>query len=395
MLLLYYTIAFLIAIYILFLAYVKITYTFWSRQPVFHFYNLMYWVFPPGIIMHDLPEQNKYTNFTNISIKTYEQCDENDLILFQKFLQTNFYRFKSIKYDLQLENIKPYFEGHNHPCYFGFYNIDNLLTFAKHEKTIEDNKCIGVITSRPFELILDHHKINVYYVDYLCVDYEHRKQEIAPQLIQTYEYTQRHANKSISINLFKRDGKLTGIVPLTTYLTYVFDILKWKKPKNVHASYQIIPINKQNIQLVTDYIYKESHTRFKCAFMPEFGNLVSLMESKNIYIYAYLQNNVILGIYFFRNTTILFEKHNMFELFASIQLCESNIYFARGFHKALFHCFNDINFKYICIENVSHNNNIVHEIMKEHEPVLVEPSAFYLYNFAHLPIDSKDVLPIY
>jgi hypothetical protein len=82
MLLLYYTIAVLIAIYILFLAYVKITYTFWSRQPVFHFYNLMYWFFPPGIIMHDLPEQNKYTNFTNISIKTYEQCDENDLILF-------------------------------------------------------------------------------------------------------------------------------------------------------------------------------------------------------------------------------------------------------------------------------------------------------------------------
>ena len=64
MLLLYYTIAFLIALYILFLAYVKITYTFWSRQPVFHFYNLMYWFFPPGIIMHDLPEQNKYTNFS-------------------------------------------------------------------------------------------------------------------------------------------------------------------------------------------------------------------------------------------------------------------------------------------------------------------------------------------
>jgi len=355
----------------------------------------MYWFFPPGIIMHDLPEKNKYTNFTNIDIKTYEQCDEKDLTLFQKFLQKHFYRFKSIKYDLQLENIKPYFEGHNHPCYFGFYNIENLLTFAKYEKNIKENKCIGVITSRPFELILDHNKINVYYVDYLCVDYEHRKQEIAPQLIQTYEYTQRHSNKNICINLFKRDGNLTGIVPLTSYLTYVFDILKWKKPKDIHTSYQIIPINKQNIQLVTDYIYKESHQYFKCAFMPEFGNLVSLIESKNIYIYAYLQNDVVLGIYFFRNTTILFENFNMFELFASIQLCESNIYFARGFHKALFHCFNDSNFKYICIENVSHNNNIVHEIMKKHEPVLVEPSAFYFYNFAHLPIESKNVLPIY
>ncbi len=394
MLLLYYIIAFLIAIYLLFLAYVKIKYTFWSRQPVFHFYNLMYWFFPPGIIIHDLPEKNKFTNFSNITIKNYENCDENELTIFQTIIKNNFFRFKSIKYDLQLENIKPYFEGHNHPCYFGFYNIEET-SIANYEKNIKENKCIGVITSRPFELIIDHRKINVYYVDHLCVDYKYRKQNIAPELIQTYEYSQRHSNKSICINVFKRDGKLTGIVPLTSYLTYVFDILKWKKPKSVHASYQLIKINKQNIPLISEYIYKESHQYFKCVFTPELGNLLNLIESNNIIIYAYLHNNVLLGIYFFRNTNIMFEKFNMFELFASIQLCESRLFFIRGFHKALFQCFKETNFKYICIENVSHSNNIIHEIMKEHEPVLVEPSAFYFYNFAHLPIESKDVLPIY
>ena len=51
---------------------------------------------------------------------TVESNDENELTLFQTIIKNNFFRFKSIKYDLQLENIKPYFEGHNHPCYFGF-----------------------------------------------------------------------------------------------------------------------------------------------------------------------------------------------------------------------------------------------------------------------------------
>ena len=66
-------------------------------------------------------------------------------------------------------------------------------------------------------------KMYSYYVDYLCVHKHHRNSGIAPQQIQTHYYHQRRMNPDIHVNLFKREGKLTGIVPLCVYSTYLFD----------------------------------------------------------------------------------------------------------------------------------------------------------------------------
>ena len=61
-----------------------------------------------------------------------------------------------------------------------------------------------------------------FYVDNLCVHKDMRNKGIAPKIIQTHEYIQRHKNKNICVSLFKREGNLTGIVPLTIYTTYQF-----------------------------------------------------------------------------------------------------------------------------------------------------------------------------
>ena len=54
-----------------------------------------------------------------------------------------------------------------------------------------------MITSRPLEVYINSTCFWTYYVDYLCVHKQHRKKTIAPQLIQTHEYFQRHLNKNI------------------------------------------------------------------------------------------------------------------------------------------------------------------------------------------------------
>ena len=64
------------------------------------------------------------------------------------------------------------------------------------KKINKENKLIGVITGKPINITLKKEKIKSYYVDFLCVDKSHREKNIAPQLIQTYEYTQRHDNKN-------------------------------------------------------------------------------------------------------------------------------------------------------------------------------------------------------
>ena len=72
-----YIIIILILICYSFIIYFKITHRFWSRQPVFHFHNLLYWLKPPGIISTSLPsftskfysEQVLLYNYMNLSKK--------------------------------------------------------------------------------------------------------------------------------------------------------------------------------------------------------------------------------------------------------------------------------------------------------------------------------------
>ena len=60
---LYLIILLIFILLILFKFYIKIKYGFWAYQPVFHRYNLLYWICKPGIINKELPETNKYCNW--------------------------------------------------------------------------------------------------------------------------------------------------------------------------------------------------------------------------------------------------------------------------------------------------------------------------------------------
>ena len=57
-----YFIIILIVLSIIFKACIHIMFPFWSKQPVFYYYNLYYWLFPPGIIHHGKHEKNKFYN---------------------------------------------------------------------------------------------------------------------------------------------------------------------------------------------------------------------------------------------------------------------------------------------------------------------------------------------
>ena len=62
----------LIILLLLFYLYIKAKYGFWIIQPVFHVYDFWYMMYPPGIIMHQLPNRNRYTNFKNIETHLYK-----------------------------------------------------------------------------------------------------------------------------------------------------------------------------------------------------------------------------------------------------------------------------------------------------------------------------------
>ena len=57
----FYVLFLFILIILVICAYIKIRFRFWAMQPVFHIYDLHYYIFPCGIINYELPEEVKNT----------------------------------------------------------------------------------------------------------------------------------------------------------------------------------------------------------------------------------------------------------------------------------------------------------------------------------------------
>ena len=388
-----YILGFFILCIMLFFMYIRIKYPFWALQPVFHFYDIYYWFINIGIIRHELPEKNRYVNLKNIKTINYEQVDNNLLTQFVTLIQLNYLRnndniFKPLK-----ENIVPYFVGHSTKTFWSFYNEKDLLIDNKTNLTIEDEKIIAVITSRPLHVkINSHNKVfDVYYVDYLCVNKGWRRKNIAPQLIQTHEYNQSHLNKKICISLFKREEELTGIIPLTVYKTYCFNMRKWGQPQMLEARIVLLDGDKQNMYYLYNFIV-ETSSLWDIMIYPEISNLIELVNTKNIFVKMLVIDTNIEAVYIFRKSCTFIEKgKEVLSCIASIKGHNISVSeFIQGFKIATWSIIKTHrNFQYLVIEDISNNNYIINNISIKTYPTAVSPTAYFFYNFAYSPFKNN------
>jgi hypothetical protein len=374
--------------------YIRLKYGFWAVQPVFHVYDLVYMFKPHGIINSMLPEKNKYTNFKNIETIIFPELSELKKTRLVNFIRSNYLQNKDNVFSPQKENIIPYFVGHNAKTFISFYNEDNLLMDVKTNALISDKKIIGVMTTRPIYIVINTNnetKFDAYYVDYLCVDKMYRKKGIAPQIIQTHEYNQRHLNKNIVVSLFKREDELTGIVPLCVYSTYGFSVDKWTKPNDLHPSYKLLEVNPQNFHFLFDFI-KNNNKNFDIVINTEVTNMIELIKTKNIFIYTILLDDEIICAYFFRKTCTFVEKNmEVLSCFASINNCDDNI-FIQGFKISFWKIAAENYFGFAAIEEISHNNIIIENLKIKTKPLIISPTAYFFYNFAYPTFCSNKVL---
>ena len=383
-----YILAAIITIIILFYAIIKIRFRFWSKQPVFHFYNLWYWMFPPGIIVHDKPEENKYTNLKDIKFINYTSLNSIDQERFIKFIQDHYLNTTEVQYKPEKGNIVPYFENTKN-SFFSMY-FKKTYDTDNESNIITKTNLIGVMTSRLLNVSIDNNEFTTYYVDYLCVHKDNRKQGVAQQIIQTHDYYQRN-NTVVPTSFFKREGQLNAIVPLVVYRTYGFNMEYWNKPVNFHPQIKTLRINKSNINLLSTFI--KSHKQlFKVYVCPDINILIDLIETGNILIYCLMQNSNILSIYFFKDSSTFYHDRRALDCFGSINNCLDDNLFIGGLSKII----KDLreHYKFLIMENISHNYKIIENIIKEHTPYFVSPTAYYFYNFATRPVLEKDVLII-
>jgi hypothetical protein len=376
-------------------------YRFWALQPVFHFYDYHYYLFPPGIINHDLPEKNKYCNFNAIETIKYDSVSELRINKFVRFIRANYLQNAENKYEPKKNNIMAYFEGHNASGFFSFYYEDELILNLKKGTTSPTKKLIGVMTTRPLSVSINNatHSnkkdafFDVYYVDHLCVDKIHRKRGVAPQIIQTHHYNQRHHNRQIVVSLFKREDELTGIIPLCVYNTYGFDMCGWNKPLDLMPRFALVECGKSNIHHLLDFMREKLASKFDICIQPEISNILELIRSKNVYIFMIIEDGEVKSAYFYRKTcTFIREKCEALCCFASINCfskSETDI-FIHGFKVALWKICekSDSAFGFAVVEDLSDNHLIVNSLKIKTRPAIISPTAYFFYNFAYHTFQS-------
>lgn len=391
-----YILCFGILIIFLIYIYIRVRYGFWVLQPVFHIYDLSYMLNPPGIIQHSLPEKNKYTNFKDIDTIVFSELTSIQQTRFTNLIKVNYLQNKDNIFSPKSENIIPYFIGHNDKSFISFFYKDEHMIDLKKGTMITDRHIIGALTSRPLNvLITNKHnsKFRVYYVDYLCVDKLYRKKGIAPQLIQTHHYNQRYLNKNIVVSLFKREDELTGIVPLCVYSTYGFSVDKWTKPPDLSGEYKLLEINGTNFRFLYDFI-RANYSKFDIIINADIANILELIKTKNIFVYAILCDEEIICCYFYRKSCVQIEEGlEVLSCFASICDCDEDI-FIQGFKISFWKTSAENFFGFCAIENVSNNNIIVNNIILKTKPLIVSPTAYFFYNFAYPTFKSEKVLII-
>lgn len=390
-----YALGFIIVCIIICFIYIRLKYKFWVLQPVFHFYDIYYWFINVGIIRKELPEKNRYVNLKKIKTTTFENLDETTLKKLVLLIRLNYLRNNENKFDPKKENIIPYFTGHNTKTYWSYFIEPDLLMDNKTGKTIEENKIIGVITSRPLHVKINNGRndanFDVYYVDYLCVHKGWRKKNIAPQLIQTHEYNQSLNNRNICVSLFKREEELTGIIPLTVYKTHCFNMRKWKMPEQLAPNSVVLTGDKQNIYYFYNFI-NETAQKWDILIYPEISNLIELVATKNIFVKMLVIDGDIEAIYIFKKTCTYIEKEKeIISCIASINgTTLSSKEFIKGFKMALWSIIKEHNyFGYLVIEDISDNACIINNIYINTYPLVVSPSAYFFYNFAYSPFKSE------
>ena len=392
-----YVLCFGILILFLIYIYIRLKYGFWVLQPVFHVYDLGYMFNPPGIIEESLPTKNKYTNFKDIDTIFFSDLTSIQKTRFYNLIKGNYLQNKDNIFSPKAENIVPYFIGHNDKSFITFYYQDTNMVDLKKGTVITDRQLIGAITSRPLNVTINNDKrnknskIRVNYVDYLCVDKLYRKKGIAQQLIQTHNYNQRYLNKNIVVSLFKREDELTGIVPLCVYSTYGFSVDKWIKPPDLSGEYKLLEINNQNFRFLYDFI-QVNNDKFDIVISSDISNILELIKTKNIFVYAVLCDENIICCYFYRKSCVQIEKGlEVLTCFASISNCEDDI-FIQGFKISFWKIAAENFFGFAAIENISHNNIILNNIMLKTKPLIVSPTAYFFYNFAYPTFKSEKVL---
>lgn len=392
--LLYIIILILVIIWLIIRVSIKSSSYFWSTQPVFHSYNLLYKMFPPGIINHSLPDKTKWYNDVNIKIQKFPNITSSELTTMTHLICDNYYKTGDTHYNPSVSDIEAYFTKDMN-SYVGFYTNDQHLIEYKKDgvNIIQDDDIIGVFASRKINVLLNDNFIPTHYVDYLCVSKQHRKKDIVPQLVETCYRHLRLDNKHMSVCLFKRENNLmSSIVPLVQYKAFGYELDIFKLQVSLPPGISLVNIGANNYNIIYGYI-TQIRKAYTCFIQSDIAVIIELLKKSQIYIYVLIQDHNPLSIYIFKDGNTMYNNKHSIECVSSHFTCASQSVFINGFYHALDKL--KKNYGYLIMENISNNDKILENINTRLYPTMNTNMAYYFYNFAIKSIPSDKLFTLF
>ena len=392
-----YIVSSIVIFFLILRAYIKIKFHFWSAQPVFHIYDLHHWLRPNRVIDSSLPTINKYVDIINIRTVPVDKMCDDEVSSISSFIKNNYLRNKEAEYVPEEGHIMEYLKGTNQPSYVSIYRrptvgLHNSNQSGDINKINEDLDIFSVITARILHITLKSvgsGSFPIYYVDNLCVNPAMRKKGIAPKAIQTLHYHLRHKNENVKTFLFKREGEMTAIVPLTTFTTRGYDVSKIPRVDLPHASMNVIEVTSKSLALFVDLIQKQRDV-YECVIVPELTNIANMIAKGVISVRGILENGELIAVYIFRDSATIYGGERAVELVCSMSVCHFNEIYYAGFTIALASCCQEWKAASVIIDGVG-GNDLITSSLGDHgfAPFLSSPSAFFLYNYASYTLPAN------
>jgi len=345
---------------------------------VFHSHNLYYWLKAPFIIQKTKPIADKYFN-PFIYFEKIKNLNTEKKALFTKLIKDDYLSEESEKYSPSDDNILNYFQSHNYDSHISMY-------FDKKE-------LISIMTSRPLECIINNKKLIICYLDFMCVKKNRRKQGIGQIMMYTHYVNIRYKSKYV-VGLAKREGiKVSLVVPMVTFNTYIFNIEQWDK--NINFDQPYINVISLTNQTKTDliYLFEKMKNKFKCIMLSNISNILHLCNKGELYIRMVLINKEVVCFYVFKNSHTTYYNKKSIELIASYNETTDEI-FTLGLLVSIGELYKKNNFEKLIIENISDNDILLKIIKKKWKEEIRTIGSYYFYNFVKKTMMNNEVIII-
>ena len=377
-----YTIAIIFFIFLILKAYFKVRNPFWNSQPVHQMYDIFSRFKSNTVIHNELIPANQYVNIINVKTTRVAEMSEEDVKKACDFISTNFLREKDyIEYKPTKDNIMGNLTASNNPSYINIYKHPTMRYNADTKQYVDEDEYYSVMTARPLNITLDGvPPFPTYYVDHLCVLPEMRGKGVAAKSIQTFYYNVSRDNPKINTYIFKREGRLTGIVPLTIFNIKAFNVINIPNISFPHDAYKLIKITRENIPMFVEFINRKKGV-MKCTILPEITNLLNNIKLNNLVVYGIFLHGDLISSYIFRDAATFYLKKRTSELLCSAEECDTNIFVA-GFTQAIHQHYKETHSDNLIMDETGANIIVTNYLSKVNiNPFIITNGAYYFYNY--------------